>query len=699
MGTGESQATMKTGAVLGVIVASALFASFIRAEDEKFDCEKSVKKQNNVIQSLTKMVMMLQLNAEESARTGGDSGIKQTRSRNIGTNAYHSSNHISNAVNSNHDHSQNRLTVGMGEVVAVINGVEFRTRHNDYQMAMPSTTSGANGAIEQIPLPEVPPAVLKQKTVEGQIKEMRAWFKAFKDQRGPDRANPDKRDFWNYFKPVLCYMEAGWTQSDESIEAPFESDRHSVEASTWWELTQKVRYTGNSGTKSTKENYSFLPMKIFSTNDNGEPVYAQWNYRILCHPLKKHVPVANLRVIDDLSNRMKNGKTLKEHGMSRRARFEVWGWRQPEQHVWERSYRRALLDDLMEEIPGKDNYGANLTDNSFGNTASKYWNEDQPINVGYYHRVYKGARGAMGGTLRNRGFSDRNIFMAKTTQAKVPSMTVRDCWPKGAPCQDYESKWSYAIPLEIIYLTPLYNWNPFNLTYAENFKTGGKWLYNKVTANGRNGGFTADKAYDGSRRNVFYRTPEAFFGGGGEIDKDPADTSKGTVGVLSPDGKVHKAVASGTRIMLPDIPGIGKLRTRYPISPLFNDGSQIYQEVEALRDIVLKQETYRKMLLEKPVNGAGSDDDDNTYVTLSMTMTHQDPPGLHTHTVSIHAMDLKDMMASGIKHVVDTTEANGHSHTLEIKYQAGSPNPWAIISCDGQATCWDGHGQFLVRID
>merc|ERR1719414_2786162 len=208
----------------------------------------------------------------------------------------------------------------------------------------------------------------------------------------------------------------------------------------------------------------------------------------------------------------------------------------------------------MAQVPGKDNYPANLTDNSFGGYALNYRGRDQHLNVGYYHRVYRGAKGAMGGTIRNRGFSDRNIFMAKTTQEKVPSMTVTDCWPKGAPCQDYTSKWSYAIPLEIIYLTPLYNWNPFKLSYGEKKRGPDAKLYNKVTANGRNGGLTKEKAYDGSRRNVFYRTPESFFQGAGEVDKDPADTSKGTVGVLDHEGNLQKAVASGTRIMLPNIP-------------------------------------------------------------------------------------------------------------------------------------------------
>ena len=58
-----------------------------------------------------------------------------------------------------HDHSNYKDTVGMGELIAVLNGVEFRTRHNDYKMARPSTTSEWFGQTEAIPYPEVPPAV------------------------------------------------------------------------------------------------------------------------------------------------------------------------------------------------------------------------------------------------------------------------------------------------------------------------------------------------------------------------------------------------------------------------------------------------------------------------------------------------------------------------------------------------------------
>lgn len=47
----------------------------------------------------------------------------------------------------------------MGELVAVLNGVEFRTRHNDYKMQMPSKTSLDYGKTELVPYPKVPPQV------------------------------------------------------------------------------------------------------------------------------------------------------------------------------------------------------------------------------------------------------------------------------------------------------------------------------------------------------------------------------------------------------------------------------------------------------------------------------------------------------------------------------------------------------------
>ncbi|KAH3874983.1 hypothetical protein DPMN_038241 [Dreissena polymorpha] len=64
----------------------------------------------------------------------------------------------------------------MGELNVVINGVEFRTRHNDYRLAMPAFDKTYNGQVD-IPFPDVPPEVLSKATIEEQIAEMKLWFK------------------------------------------------------------------------------------------------------------------------------------------------------------------------------------------------------------------------------------------------------------------------------------------------------------------------------------------------------------------------------------------------------------------------------------------------------------------------------------------------------------------------------------------
>lgn len=53
--------------------------------------------------------------------------------------------------------------------------------------------------------------------------------------------------------------------------------------------------------------------------------------------------------------------------------------------------------------------------------------------------------------------------------------------------------------------------------------------------------------------------------------------------MLDGQGVVRNVVASGNRIIIPDIPGVGKVRTRYPIMPLHSDGDATRKELEALK--------------------------------------------------------------------------------------------------------------------
>ena len=78
----------------------------------------------------------------------------------------------------------------------------------------------------------------------------------------------------------------------------------------------------------------------------------------------------------------------------------------------------------------------------------------------------------MDDNMRYRGFADENLYMAMTDQPKVAGMNLTVCETdddtgKQYDCRVVSQQWSYAIPLEIIYLTPLSEWNPYNLTLWE----------------------------------------------------------------------------------------------------------------------------------------------------------------------------------------------------------------------------------------
>ncbi|KAK3768547.1 hypothetical protein RRG08_066071 [Elysia crispata] len=66
---------------------------------------------------------------------------------------------------------------------------------------------------------------------------MREYFRAFKDK------NTTHRDYRPFFKPVLCYLEGAWTLSTKNLDVPFQSDRHFIDAESWFDLMDKVFFT------------------------------------------------------------------------------------------------------------------------------------------------------------------------------------------------------------------------------------------------------------------------------------------------------------------------------------------------------------------------------------------------------------------------------------------------------------------------
>ncbi|XP_070209272.1 uncharacterized protein [Littorina saxatilis] len=693
---------------------------------------------------LTQQLMMTQLAQEEMRRSDGDSGIKQVRLNRDGTRPYHCNTHTGPSIASIHDHANMPNTCGMGEIEAVLNGVHFRTRHNDYLLRMSLSNRQYHGTAA-VPFPAVPPPVLKKKSIGDQVIEMREWFRAWKD------GDFSKRDYRPYFKPVLCYLEGAWT-TDVTLDEPFHSERHRVDASDLKDLHDKIRFTAHTGDKNVEENLAYLPSMILNITD-GVPSIAQWNYRILCHPIKQDLKLKDLKPVDDLGVRLANKDLWEDYVMSRAARFSLNPFGGEKIHKW------TPLDKIMKQIPGKNGYGSRLTDKSIGGMKLNGHN-NRPLNTAFYHRWYKlGQAGAMGDKVAHTGFADRNLFVAETTQPRVAPMSVKSCRASAGGgrkvCMTHTRRVSYAVPLEVVYLTPLHSWNPYNLLYKGDKKSP---LGRTVLAGGRNGKLTSEGAYNGTNSRHFYHTPAQFFRSGNEVNSDPADTVKGVVGVLDPNGKVRSVVASGVRIFLPEIKGVGVLRTRYPVMPVYAEGSTIWKELEALRDVVMNMQEHQKYFRNTPSfltgeNAEGSEKkqttdtsgnvrfgtnqnesshkqalpknvylpatnlqpgkNSNQLTTSKSQFSDYMPPShvtlvtspsatrsyvtMHVHTVDLNRAQLYSMVKLGKRVTLRTTLDGGHSHLLAIGFDKKTQY-FYLHRCDGRAKCWDGHSNNLEKI-
>jgi len=399
------------------------------------------------------------------------------------------------------------------------------------------------------------------------------------------------------------------------------------------------------------------------------------------------LPPNRLRLVEDLSSRMPFRRNKYKHLFSRGARFQI-NVRDSDEFKDDHGGIRNFLDELMEEIPGKDNYQADIKDDGEGfDTPVKNFDGTQK-NVGYYHRYFDtGLRDAMGNTKMHRGYGDDFLFAAATTQKKVASISREQCTKKtkNSPpvCKEYRQRWSYAIPLEVIYLTPLSTWNPYDIVYHGSHSRV-KHIVNK---DGRNGECTGDgsKALDGVSTQKYYITPSSFFDAS-FVERDPADTAQLFLCVLDKNGVSRKVRSSGTRVMLPSIPEVGVIRQRYPVMPVHGEGSSVWKELSALRDMVMspqKSEYFNWSFLENRVH-------DDVFTTAK---SRSKDVAKHTHKVILKESEMAELIGGRIL-IKTSEEAMGHTHTFHIQW---TPiNRLVITKCDGKPlekglACWDKH--------
>ncbi len=493
--------------------------------------------------------------------------------------------------------------------------------------------------------------------------------------------DPSHRDYRPYFKPVLSYLEGAWTVASDTLEEPFQSDRHFLDASSWPDLLQKIAFTAYTGTKDAQENFAYLPNRIMQ-NRNNTPILAQWNYRIMCHPIEGDLPLDRLKPIDDLGSRLARGVSIDEYAATRAARFQLNSHNSSDWATSSSFYE--FLDDLMYQVPGTDNGPTDIREDSV-----KHFTSEGPLNKGYYNRVFKSVKDAMGGNTQRRGYNDPTLFMAQTTNERIAPMTMETCRGRGRRrvCTKREERWTYAIPLEIIYLTPLSSWNPYNFQYKGEANSD---LGKTVNADGRTGG-QSSKAFDGISSKLYYMTPAELFQGG-SVGRDPADTTRGTVWVEAPGGRSYQVRASGTHIFLPNIPGVGIIRQRYPIFPVHGEGSSVWKELNALKDIVLggKGGAYNHMYYGQQ---GGATQSTAQGLTLKLGFSRGTNP--HEHEVELTADEVAQLRTTpGIIVTKETSLDNGHSHRVEVAYGRGR-DVYYMRTCSGERVCPDGHPRNL----
>ena len=284
-----------------------------------------------------------------------------------------------------------------------------------------------------------------------------------------------------------------------------------------------------------------------------------------------------------------------------------------------------------------------------------------PLNAAYYHRWFRVIKKGAGGLMdRARGFSDENLFMAMTSNKQVVPSKYEMCEGNGnnQECWMEEQRWTYAFPLEIVYMTPLSNWNPHGIIY---YGEVGTPEADVVTENGRNGGLEDDTAYNGANSKNFYVTPSEFYDGS-EVDKDAADTTKANAGVLDATGEMHVMRATGHRIFLPNIPGCGELRTRYPIMPIHGEGSSVWKELAALADIVMNPSLAGWMRRDSDRESAAHG------ITLQLDGNLNNGHNItHTHDIYLRPDEVLKLQM-GYHVWVDCETADGHEHRVKLEY-------------------------------
>lgn len=451
-------------------------------------------------------------------------------------------------------------------------------------------------------------------------------------------------------------------------------------AKTYGQLFEKIEFLNQGGFKDKDENYAALPSKIIFNYKENKFEQVQYQYRILCEPIDEDIPLNRLKVRSDLAEQMKKIPTTREELFySRSASFDL----HPDPsndfdpNNWNGfSYLQTYLDLLMEKVPGLNNKPGKI-ETSFDSINIVKGESKKKLNEAYYSRFYSfGEKDAMGDMNNRRGFYDPNLFCARTTHNNIAGYSSVDHTniyeEVDTNLRNNELKYSCAIPLEIIYTTPLHNYNPYNLKHYEN---PDKVPSKSGECDNKNDYITE------SFVSMFYRTPFELF------DKpkkgDSADTAADFLCAKDQNGNKVKVAPSGIAAILPSIKNVGPVRLRYPIAPPSLSNSE--RIIDALKDIVYPNDNYDSY--DNPIFGKDRDIKYGIKINLS--------GGTHNHFAFIESNQAKDLLLENKSIQIITELRNSHQHTINISF---INNEFILNKCDGNNNkCFDNH-QYVLKV-
>lgn len=448
---------------------------------------------------------------------------------------HHSSGPINIKIADMWDLPGTKRLLGLGQMDFVLKNIRFKTKREPFGLNIPSTRVKDLDAMEKIIFPEVPPEVLEKTNIEDQVQEMREWFKAWQNQ------DDSVRKYKYYFKGVLCYLEGSWMNTQNKPRTIF--------------MQFLSKHIGALNYKNGK--YRSLVSKEILELIVLKSHAVEWKYLVKCVPLCKDLPLHKLKLIDDIAMRKTYGITMEEFPLIRSARFQSAA----EDNDYfddgdEKGTKQAFLDILMRDVPGKDNFPANISQDVSNDSPQKHGRKPPLGNLGYYHKRSKIRKSAGTTNISNglRVFGDDNPYLARNTRPEVSAMGGIACNSKIRKLKRANPRWSYAVPIEVVYLTPLSRWNPYGVRYHGNASVGGDGQ---------------DMPLDGANDTLYYLTPLNFF------EKNDGTFREGDIARVN-DGGGHPQVlvGSGMRTVTPAIPGVGRVRLRYPIIPIYKDGTK-----------------------------------------------------------------------------------------------------------------------------